>query len=67
MIEIINSYTREAGVRGLERTIGKICRKAARKYVEDNSIEEIVITKSDLETYLGKQKVRHQLAGKNLK
>ncbi|CEN85722.1 endopeptidase La [Paraclostridium sordellii] len=64
MIEIINSYTREAGVRGLERTIGKICRKAARKYVEDNSIEEIVITKSDLETYLGKQKVRHQLAGK---
>ena len=65
MIEIINSYTREAGVRGLERTIGKICRKAARKYVEDNSIEEIVVTKSDLETYLGKQKVRHQLAGKN--
>lgn len=64
MIEIINSYTREAGVRGLERTIGKICRKAARKYVEDNSIEEIVVTKSDLETYLGKQKVRHQLAGK---
>lgn len=64
MIEIINSYTREAGVRGLERTIGKICRKAARKYVEDNIIEEIVVTKSDLETYLGKQKVRHQLAGK---
>ncbi|CEN89934.1 endopeptidase La [Paraclostridium sordellii] len=64
MIEIINSYTREAGVRGLERTIGKICRKAARKYVEDNSIEEIVVTKSELETYLGKQKVRHQLAGK---
>ncbi|CEN91868.1 ATP-dependent protease La [[Clostridium] sordellii] len=64
MIEIINSYTREAGVRGLERTIGKICRKAARKYVEDNSIEEIIVTKSDLETYLGKQKVRHQLAGK---
>ena len=64
MIEIINSYTREAGVRGLERTIGKICRKAARKYVEDNRIEEIVVTKSDLETYLGKQKVRHQLAGK---
>ncbi|CEK36806.1 endopeptidase La [Paraclostridium sordellii] len=64
IIEIINSYTREAGVRGLERTIGKICRKAARKYVEDNSIEEIVVTKSDLETYLGKQKVRHQLAGK---
>ncbi|GAA0865844.1 endopeptidase La [Paraclostridium tenue] len=64
MLEIINSYTREAGVRGLERTIGTICRKAARKYVEDESIEEIVVTKNDLENYLGKQKVRHQVAGK---
>ncbi|MGL5751274.1 MAG: endopeptidase La [Paraclostridium sp.] len=64
MIEIINSYTREAGVRGLERTLATICRKAARKYVEDETIEEIVITKDNLESYLGKQKVRHQMAGK---
>ncbi len=64
MSEVINSYTREAGVRGLERTIATICRKAARKYVEDETLEEIVITKDNLEDYLGKQKVRHQMAGK---
>ena len=63
MREIIGSYTREAGVRNLERTIGKICRKAAKKYVEDKSLEEIVINKSDLDDYLGKNKYRHQLAG----
>lgn len=64
MLEIISSYTREAGVRGLERTLGTICRKAARKYVEDETIEEIVVNKDNLEDYLGKQKVRHQVAGK---
>lgn len=63
MLEIISSYTREAGVRGLERTLGTICRKAARKYVEDETIEEIVVSKENLENYLGKQKVRHQVAG----
>jgi ATP-dependent Lon protease len=63
MLEIISSYTREAGVRGLERTLGTICRKAARKYVEDETIEEIVVSKENLEDYLGKQKVRHQVAG----
>lgn len=65
MIEIISSYTREAGVRGLERTLGTICRKAARKYVEDETIEEIVVSKENVEDYLGKQKVRHQVAGEN--
>ncbi|MBP3929153.1 MAG: endopeptidase La [Peptostreptococcaceae bacterium] len=64
MSEIINSYTREAGVRGLERTLATICRKSARKYVEDESLEEVVITKNNIEEYLGKQKVRHQVAGK---
>ncbi len=61
--EIINSYTREAGVRGLERVLGKICRKVARKYVEDKSLEEVIITIDDLPEYLGKNKYRHQLAG----
>ncbi|MEG1310723.1 MAG: endopeptidase La [Romboutsia sp.] len=61
--EIIGSYTREAGVRNLERTLGKVCRKIAKKYVENPSIEEMIINKIDLEEYLGKDKYRHQMAG----
>ena len=63
IIDIINSYTREAGVRNLERTIAKICRKVAKKYVENPSLEEVVVTKADLDEYLGKNRYRHQLAG----
>ncbi len=61
--DIIDSYTREAGVRNLERTIAKICRKVAKKYVENPSLEEVTITKADLDEYLGKNRYRHQLAG----
>ena len=61
--DIIDSYTREAGVRNLERTIGKICRKVAKKYVENPSLEGVVVTKADLDEYLGKNRYRHQLAG----
>ena len=60
--EIINSYTRESGVRNLERTIGTVCRKCAKKYVENDNISEIVVTKDDLKEYLGKVKYRHQMA-----
>ncbi|MDM0413986.1 endopeptidase La [Clostridioides difficile] len=62
---IINHYTREAGVRTLERTIGKICRKVAKKYIKDPTLEEVVINKSDLETYLGKDMFKYQLAEVN--
>ncbi|MCC0696295.1 endopeptidase La [Clostridioides sp. ES-S-0048-02] len=62
---IINHYTREAGVRTLERTIGKVCRKIAKKYVEDPTLEEIVVNKSDLEKYLGKDMFKYQLAELN--
>ena len=61
--DIINYYTRESGVRTLERTIGKICRKIAKKYVEDSSIEGVVVTPADLEEYLGKDKYLYDLAG----
>ncbi len=57
MRDIINYYTREAGVRTLERTIGKICRKIAKKYVEDPTLTEVVVTKEDLEEYLGKRQI----------
>lgn len=63
IIDIINSYTREAGVRNLERTIAQICRKVAKRYVENPSLEEVIVTKADLDEYLGKNRYRHQLAG----
>ncbi len=54
--KIIHNYTREAGVRNLERRIGEIFRKAARDFLE-NKKEEINVTESNLEQYLGKEKV----------
>lgn len=52
MLFLIEHYTKEAGVRGLERTIAKICRKAAREMVEDE-ISSIQITPNKLKDYLG--------------
>ncbi|WAJ25645.1 endopeptidase La [Lacrimispora xylanolytica] len=54
--KIIHNYTREAGVRTLERRIGAVYRKAARQFLE-NKKEVIEITDLSLETYLGKEKV----------
>lgn len=54
--KIIHNYTREAGVRNLERRIGAIFRKAAREFLEDKK-HEIEISEACLEKYLGKEKV----------
>lgn len=54
--KIIHNYTREAGVRNLERRIGDICRKAAREFLEDKK-KVIRVTESGLEKYLGKERV----------
>ena len=55
--EIIRSYTRESGVRNLEREIGNVCRKVARKVVKDSTHEE-QITKESLADLLGAAKYR---------
>ncbi|MCL1912575.1 MAG: endopeptidase La [Eubacteriaceae bacterium] len=52
--EIIEKYTRETGVRQLERSIASLCRKAAKSIVVDQ-VDTITITKENLSTYLGKQ------------
>ena len=52
---IISGYTREAGVRNLERKLGEICRKAAREIYEDKK-QKIKITEQNLTKYLGKVK-----------
>lgn len=56
---IIASYTKEAGVRNLERKIGEICRKAAREILE-NKKSRITITESNLAKYLGKKRYSFQ-------
>ncbi len=54
---VIDGYTREAGVRTLERTIGTLCRKAAKKIVE-GSCKKVTFTLENLKDYLGVQKFR---------
>ena len=54
---IINYYTRESGVRNLEREIGNLCRKVARKYVAGET-EKVSMTGKRVEEYLGKRRFR---------
>ena len=53
--EIIRGYTKEAGVRNLERKLGEVCRKAAREYIEKEK-KTIKVTASNLEKYLGQER-----------
>ncbi len=55
MKKLISSYTREAGVRSLERKIGEICRKAAREFLEEGK-GSIKVTETSLKNYLGKER-----------
>lgn len=60
---VIRGYTREAGVRSLERKLGEICRKAAREIYEGNK-KKVTVTKKNLEQFLGKEKYTFDMAGK---
>ena len=57
--EIITGYTKEAGVRSLERRIGEICRKTARKILEEKE-ETITVNKENLENFLGRARYTYQ-------
>lgn len=61
LTKIIRHYTREAGVRNLERKLGEICRKTARDILE-NSKKSVKITESNIEKFLGKEKYNFELA-----
>ena len=61
LLNIINLYTKEAGVRNLERKIGQICRKTAREIME-NGKEKIVVTSRNLSKYLGKERYSYMMA-----
>jgi ATP-dependent Lon protease len=59
---IIRSYTREAGVRNLEREIGNVCRKIARKVVKEGPDYKIIVTGENINDFLGVIKFRDTLA-----
>lgn len=60
---LIDGYTREAGVRKLERVIGSLCRKAAKEIVE-NGVSKVIFKESNIEKYLGHKKYLPDLAEK---
>lgn len=61
--KIINNYTKEAGVRSLERSIGQICRKTARAIMEEGK-EKVTVTARNLPTFLGKEHFNYLMANK---
>ena len=61
--KIINNYTREAGVRNLERTIGQICRKTARLIMEEDK-KKVTVTSKNLSDFLGKEHFNYLMANK---
>ncbi|TKB58266.1 endopeptidase La [Ferrimonas aestuarii] len=65
IIGIIRYYTREAGVRSLEREISKICRKAVKKLLLDKSQKSVTVNDENLKEYLGVQRFDYGKAEKN--
>lgn len=66
IVNIIRYYTREAGVRNLEREISKLCRKAVKTLIMDKSIKQIIIDAANLKAFLGVQRFDYGRAeGKN--
>jgi ATP-dependent Lon protease len=63
VLAIITSHTREAGVRNLEREIGSVCRKAARRIVSKKATPPILVTPENLRDFLGKPRFRSQRKG----
>lgn len=61
--KIINNYTKEAGVRNLERTIGQICRKTARLIMEEDK-KKVTVTSKNLSDFLRKEHFNYLMANK---
>lgn len=64
MKKVISAYTREAGVRSLERKLGEICRKAAREILE-NKKKSVRVTERNLSKYLGRERYTIQEKNEN--
>jgi ATP-dependent Lon protease len=62
VLRIIRNYTREAGLRNLEREIGTICRKVARQVIASEAKQSFIVTPDKLHDYLGSEKFRYEIA-----
>jgi ATP-dependent Lon protease len=65
--EIVQGYTREAGVRNMEREIGKVCRKIAAKVAAEEIQHNVAVDLEDLYTYLGKRKIHAEEISERLR
>ncbi|WP_323135144.1 endopeptidase La [Methylophaga sp. OBS1] len=65
ILEIIRRYTREAGVRSLEREISKICRKLVKQILQEKSKKKLVVTAKNIEDYLGVYHYQYGVAEDN--
>ncbi len=63
LIEIIQRYTREAGVRDLERSISKVCRKVARQIVQKEQTKSLTVTAKRVHDFLGVPRFKHKEIG----
>ena len=61
ILTLIQRYTREAGVRNLERELASICRKIAREFVKNKTLDAITVNSRSVQKYLGPPKHRHGL------
>ncbi|MBS1255643.1 MAG: Lon protease [Deltaproteobacteria bacterium] len=62
VLDIIRSYTREAGVRNLEREIAKTCRKVATQLVKKTNLSKVVVTQNRVQKFLGVPRYKHTKA-----
>jgi len=65
ILDIIRYYTREAGVRSLERELAKVCRKVVKNVLLEKTDHKIIVTSDNLEKYLGVKRFRYGLAEEN--
>ena len=65
LVDIVRYYTRESGVRNMEREIAKICRKAVKKLALDKKLSKVTVSARNLESFLGVRQFRYGLAEEN--
>jgi len=65
LVDIVRYYTRESGVRNMEREIAKICRKAVKKLALDKKLSKVNVTARNMESFLGVRQFRYGLAEEN--